>query len=441
MSGVNDRQGTDGAPAGLPPVAANPRWVGCRCELCGREYDTAYDGFVCGDCGVDGILDVTYDPAPEAADRVRASGGDLARGLWRFAPLLPVEPAAIHPAWAVGGTAPMAAPRLAARLGLRSLIIKDDTGLPSASLKDRAAAVALARAGQLGLDHLACASTGNAAASLAVLAARGGFRCTIFVPAAAPRGKLAQLLVHGARVIRVDGTYDQAFDLSLVEIERSHWYSRNCAHNPLLVEGKKTAALELAWDLTCGFTDSAALPDVVLVPVGDGCIVSSTAKAFLEMRTLGLIDRVPRVIGVQAAGAAPLAAAWARCGGGQAAMSGARVRAAVGPVDAKTIADSISVGVPRNRLKAWRYVAATGGAFIAVPDAVILETILDLGRHAGLFAEPSGAAGLAGAASARERGLIGPKDHVAVLVTGHGLKDPGAALAACALPDPVPPLR
>ena len=178
-----------------------------------------------------------------------------ARGLWRFAPLLPVVPAAIHAAWAVGGTAPLSAPRLAADLGLFSLVIKDDTSLPSASLKDRAAAVALARARQLGLDHLACASTGNAAASLAVLASRGGFRSTIFVPAAAPRGKLAQLLLHGARVIRVDGTYDQAFELSLVEIAKNNWYSRNCAHNPLLVEGKKTAALELAWDLTRGFTD------------------------------------------------------------------------------------------------------------------------------------------------------------------------------------------
>lgn len=299
--------------------------------------------------------------------------------------------------------------------------------------------MALARAHMLGRDHLACASTGNAAASLAVLASRGGFRSTIFVPAAAPRGKLAQLLLHGAHVIRVDGTYDQAFELSLVAIAKNNWYSRNCGHNPLLVEGKKTAALELAWDLTRGFTSCADLPDVVLVPVGDGCIVSSTAKAFIELHALGLVDRVPRVIGVQAAGASPLAAAWARCGGGQTAMTGPAIRDAITPVVPDTIADSISVGVPRNRVKAWRYVAATGGAFIATPDAAIIRTIVDLASRAGVFAEPSGAAGMAGALVAREMGLIGDRDRVAVLVTGHGLKDPGAALGACAMPEPVAP--
>jgi threonine synthase len=425
----------------LPPVAGNPRWTGCRCVVCGRGYDTGYEGFVCAACGVDGILDAEYDFAPDTAARVREGGGDTARGLWRFSPLLPVVPAAVHPAWAVGGTAPLPAPRLAAHLGLASLVIKDDTGLPSASLKDRAAAVAMARARQLGLAHLACASTGNAAASLAVLASRGGFSCTIFVPAAAPRGKLAQLLLHGATVIRVDGSYDQAFELSLGEIGRHHWYSRNCAHNPLLVEGKKTAALELAWDLTRGFTaGSSELPDVVFVPVGDGCIISSTAKAFLELRALGLTDRVPRVIGVQAAGAAPLARAWAAAGGRQAAMNGAAILEAVVPVDAKTIADSISVGIPRNRVKAWRTVAATGGAFLAAPDEAIITAIVDLAAKAGVFAEPSGATGLAGVLAALERGLVRPGERVAVLVTGHGLKDPGAALGACRMPEPIPPL-
>jgi threonine synthase len=425
----------------LPPVAGNPCWTGCRCVVCDRVYGTRYEGFTCADCGVDGILDAEYDHAPDTAVRVRAGGGNTALGLWRFGPLLPVMPAAIHPAWAVGGTAPLTAPRLAAHLGLASLVIKDDTCLPSASLKDRAAAVAMARARQLGLDHLACASTGNAAASLAVLASRGGFSCTIFVPAAAPRGKLAQLLLHGARVIRVDGTYDQAFGMSLGEIERHRWYSRNCAHNPLLVEGKKTAALELAWDLTNGFAaGSDALPDVVFVPVGDGCIVSSTAKAFLELRALGLTDRVPRVIGVQAAGAAPLARAWIAAGGDQAAMSGAAILAAITPVEARTIADSISVGIPRNRVKAWTYVAATGGAFLAVTDEAIITTIVDLAAKAGVFAEPSGATGMAGVRAALDQGLVRPGERVAVLVTGHGLKDPGAALGACRMPEPVPPL-
>jgi len=422
----------------LPAVSANSRWLGCRCVVCGRDYPTDYDGFVCAECGVDGILDAVYDYAA-----IKAAGSIIdpgLKGLWRFAPLLPVRPAGDHSAWTVGETPVHRPGRLAEHLGLRCLVLKDDTCLPSASLKDRASAVAMARARQLGIGHLACASTGNAAASLAVLAARAGMTCTIFVPASAPRAKLAQLLLHGADLIPVDGTYDQAFDLSIAEMTRHRWYSRNCAHNPLLVEGKKTVALELAATLTDGFAGSGRdLPDAVLVPVGDGCIISSVAKAFAELRELGLIEKTPRVIGVQAAGAAPLARAWDAVGNGRREMSGPGILAAVTPVKVSTCADSIGVGIPRNRVKAWRNVAATGGAFLAVPDEAILEAIGLLARLAGVFAEPSGAAGLAGVLTALDRGLITRSDQIAVLVTGHGLKDPGAGLGNLALPRAVTP--
>jgi len=417
-----------GPPDNLPTVANNPYWVGFRCVVCDREYDPGYDGFVCGDCGVDGILDVVYDYGAIAASGQVVEDG--LGGLWSFAPLLPVKPSADHSAWSLGNTPTHDAPRLARHLGLQSLVLKDDTCLPSASLKDRASAVAVARARQLGIDHLACASTGNAAASLAVLTARAGMTCTIFVPAATPRAKLAQLILHGADVIQVDGTYDQAFDLSLAEMARHNWYSRNCAHNPLLVEGKKTAALEMAFSLSDGFSGSHLdLPDAVLVPVGDGCIISSVAKAFFELREVGLTEKIPRVIGVQAAGASPLAQAWAAVGQSPREMSGPAILAAIHPVNATTLADSISVGIPRNRVKAWRNVAAAGGSFISVEDETIVEAIGFLARLAGVFAEPSGAAGLAGVLTALDQGLITSQDNVAVLVTGHGLKDPGAGLA------------
>lgn len=419
----------------LPPVASNPRWRGLVCVLCGRHHGVDHDGFVCASCGDEGILDVLFDGP---AERPR-SGTRATTSLWRFASLLPVAPTGEHAAWSVGGTPLHDAPRLARHLGLSGLRLKDDTGLPSASLKDRAAAVAIARARQLGIGHLACASTGNAAASLAVLSARAGMGCTIYVPASAPAAKLAQLLVHGAQVIRVDGSYDQAFELSLREIARHRWYSRNCAHNPLLVEGKKTCALEIAATLTDDFTAGcAALPDAVFVPTGDGCIVASTAKAFLELRDLGWTDRVPRVYGVQAENAAPLAAAWRAAGPDAATWDGPAVMAAVKPVVARTLADSICVGVPRNRIKAWRKVAATGGAFLAVPDEAIVEAIGLLASRAGVFAEPSGAAGLAGLVAARDAGLVASSEAVAVLVTGHGLKDPGSVLDGHSLPKPVP---
>ncbi|MEN8007065.1 MAG: threonine synthase [Candidatus Krumholzibacteriota bacterium] len=423
----------------LPAVACNPHWIGYRCVVCDREYEAGYDGFVCADCGVDGILDVVYDySAIRNAGPVTDPG---LGGLWGFAPLLPVRPQADHHAWNLGRTPAHRADRLAAHLGLHSLVLKDDTCLPSASLKDRAAAVAIARARQLGIDHLACASTGNAATSLAVLAARAGMTSTIFVPASAPRAKLAQLVLHGATVIPVDGSYDQAFDLSLKEITKYGWYSRNCAHNPLLVEGKKTAALELAWSLTGGFTgNDRDLPDAVMVPVGDGCIISSVCKAFRELHEVGMIGKIPRVIGVQAAGASPLARAWAAAGKSPAELSGPEILTAVRPVVAQTIADSIQVGTPRNRVKAWKNITACGGAFLAVEDESIVEAISMLARLAGIFAEPSGAAGLAGIITALDQGLVNNKENIAVLVTGHGLKDPGAGLTGMTMPDPVPPL-
>jgi len=427
----------------LPAVHLNPRFSGYRCVICSTEQSRDFAAYVCPDCGVDGILDVVYDLTDLQAT---GSAGEYfsdesAGGLWRFAAVMPVQPEAAHSAWTLGNTPLHQAPHLAKHLGQGHLWLKDDTGLPSASLKDRAAAVAIAHARFLGVNHLACASTGNAAASLAVLAARAGFRSTIFVPAAAPAAKLAQLLLHGATVIPVDGTYDQAFDLSLAEIGRHHWYSRNCAHNPLLVEGKKTVAWEMGFELTAGFTGSAVdWPDAVLVPVGDGCIISAVAKGFTEMHNLGLTPPTPRIIGVQAEGASPLAQAWAAVGTGQAALSGPEIRAAIAPTTCQTIADSISVGIPRNRIKAWRKVAATGGGFLAVPDTAIIQAIGLLAGKAGVFAEPSGAAGLAGLLVARDLGWVREDEKVAVLVTGHGLKDPSAGLSQVSLPAAVPAL-
>ena len=418
----------------LPSVKPNPAFQGYRCVLCGAEYPADAEIFVCPVCGIDGILDPVVD-----LKAVTPQFGDRA-DMWDFQPLLPVIPRGPHPAWSLGGTPAQPAPRLATHLGVARLTLKNDTALPSASLKDRAAAVAIAHAHMRGFDHLACASTGNAAASLAVLAARAGFSASIFVPATAPRAKLAQLLLHGADVVTVDGTYDQAFDLSLVRMDEHGWYSRNCAHNPLLVEGKKTAVLELMRDLTDGFTNGDGVPDVVFVPVGDGCIVSSTAKGLLELHGLGLIHKLPRVIGVQADGASPLARAWAQAKD-PTSLDGPAINRAITPMVPQTLADSISVGIPRNRIKAWQYVARTGGGFLSVPDTEILTAIRELCAHAGVFAEPSGAAGLAGIRRALADGLVTAADQVAVMVTGHGLKDPEAALSGLEIPVPIAPLN
>jgi threonine synthase len=432
----------------LLAVTTNPHWTGYRCVVCGVEYPRDWSRYVCDRCGIDGILDVQYDyasiqaglddrePFPEFKSDPACSepvAGETGTDLWRYATLLPLRPVAASEAWSLGGTPLQAPVRLREQLDLPQLFLKDDTSLPSASLKDRATAVAIADAVRLGRDHLACASTGNAAASLAVLAARAGLTCTIFVPAAAPRAKLAQLLLHGAQVIRVAGNYDQAFALSLRTIADHGWYSRNCAHNPLLVEGKKTAALEVARTLAW------RVPQAIFVPVGDGCIISSVAKAFTELRQIGLTDRIPRLYGVQATGAAPLARAWQKAGCQAGALEGKGILSLVEAITPRTLADSIAVGVPRNRVKAWQAVAASEGGFLTVTDEEITAAVALLARTAGLFAEPSGAAALAGLVQARRQGIIAGDESVVVLVTGHGLKDPGAALADLEIPEPVPP--
>jgi threonine synthase len=457
---------TPAAGGDLPAVGLNPHWTGLTCVLCGRRHEPQWRGFVCADCGAEGILDATYDYAAvarELADAVRGGGdpfpdrwgehrpeASAAHGpaalaahlrlgrsdLWRFAPLLPLAPAAPHEAWSLGDTPLHAPARLRRRLELPGLFLKDDTGLPSASLKDRAAAVAVADATRLSVTRVACASTGNAAASIAVLGARAGLACTIYVPAHAPAPKLAQLTLHGADVLRVDGTYDEAYERSLLALAEHGWYSRNCAHNPLLVEGKKTAALEVYRAL------GGRLPAAFFVPVGDGCIISATAKACLELKELGLVERVPRIWGVQATGAAPIAAAWQEAANGASGVeslarwSGRQILSAIGKVTPQTLADSIAVGVPRNRIKAWRRVAATGGGFLSVSDEEILAAVGLLAAEAGVWAEPSAAAGLAGCRLAAARGLVGKQEEIVVLVTGHGLKDPAAAMRLMASGDP-----
>jgi len=415
----------------LPNVVLNQHWTGFRCTVCDRAYPVEFDSMVCAECGVDGILDVVYDynAIGDTINREDPFPAGGTRDLWRFAPLLPMHPQKYHPAWSVGGT-PLHAPQeLRNKTDLPYLHLKDDTSLPSASLKDRASAMAIVDAVRRGISHIACASTGNAAASLSVLAARAGISCTIFVPANAPEAKLAQLLLHGADVIRVDGTYDDAFDLSIREINTHNWYSRNCAYNPLLVEGKKTAALEFILQL------GLKLPDVIFVPTGDGCIVSSIAKALRELFEICLIDKLPKVFGVQAEGASPLTTAWQNHAN-HSDMNGQEILKLIPSMTPDTLADSIAVGTPRNRIKAWKRVSATGGGFVSVSDNQILEAIHLLASKAGVFAEPSGAAGFAGVLKAREKGLITGEERIVVMVTGHGLKDPGAALSKVTVPDP-----
>lgn len=379
--------------------------LGYRCFGCGREQDFK-DLYDCPSCGSN--LDVVYDYALLRKTVTRQSlEADRKRSLWRYAPLLPLAPALPHLLPHVGWTPLYSARRLGRRLGLPRVYIKDDSRNPSASLKDRASAVALMRAQALGRKVVAAASTGNIAASTACLAAGTGLETVVFVPKSTPESKLAQAVAHGARVLAVPGAYDDAFALCAKACDELGWFNRSTGLNPVTREGKKTAAYEV-----CEQLDMQA-PDVVFCPVGDGNTLSALWKGFRDLHALDLIDRVPKLVAVQAEGADSVVRAFTGDG-------------VIHPRPGRTRADSIAVKWPKDGEAAVAALRQSIGDAVTVTDDEIAEAQLALAREEGIFAEPAGAAGLAGLLKSK----VEETDRVVVLVTGSGLKDPAALRGA-----------
>ncbi len=347
--------------------------------------------------------------------------------LWRYLPLLPVdEPAGDStPLHAAGWTPVFALPRLAEKLNLKHLWLKDESRNPTASFKDRASAVVVTRARELKSEIVVTASTGNAGAALAGMSAAVGQKAVIFAPKSAPPAKVAQLLVFGAKVILVDGTYDDAFDLTVKAADEFGWYCRNTGYNPFTIEGKKTAAFEIwewwlqahrDWHKKDSPLDNHP-PLTIFVSVGDGNIISGIHKGFKDLLALGWIPNMPRIIGVQAEGSAAIANAF-----------NANTET-ITPVSATTLADSISVDLPRDGVRAVRAAKETGGTYITVTDDEIIKSIAELGKM-GIFPEPAGATAYAGLVKATSLGVVGSDDPILVMNTGSGLKDVKAAMQA-----------
>ncbi|MCX7717802.1 MAG: threonine synthase [Candidatus Sumerlaeaceae bacterium] len=394
---------------------------GLVCVNCGAKYPDG-TALTCPRCGIDeGILDVEFDVQAARQTLTRQALALREPAQWRYRELLPVASGAHPTPPQIGWTPILEAPRLAQALGIRRLRLKDDGRSASGSFKDRPSAVAVTRAMAEGYREVACASTGNAASSLAHCAAVAGLRANIFVPARVPQGKLAQLLAYGARVFKVEGTYDEAWRLCMAACERFGWYNRNCAVNPYLVEGKKTGGLEIAEQCA----DDP--PDWISVSVGDGCSIAGVWKGIREMREVGITDWTARMLGVQAHGVAPIAAAF---------TTGRLDRSKTG---GDTYADSINCPVPRNWRKAVNAVRESGGRFVTVTDEEIREAVRQTGRLSGVFAEPAAATAVAGVAAARRAGVIGADSSVVVVISGNGLKDLAGALSAIGEPFTVPP--
>ncbi|MBI1765389.1 MAG: threonine synthase [Acidobacteria bacterium] len=376
---------------------------GFQCLECARSFTASEVEYVCPHCG--GNLDVRYDYERIAGQFSKAAlAADRNFTMWRYRALLPMVDSAPVPPLAVGWTPLYDAPQLAAEFGIRQLLVKDDGRNPTASFKDRPSALAVVKAQEAGATVATTASSGNAGAALAGMCASVGMKSVIFVPATTPAAKVAQLQIYGATVVLVEGSYEQACELCLAASERFGWYQRTTGYNPYTAEGKKTAAFEIAEQMNW------QIPDRVVVGVGDGNIIGGLWKGFCDLRQLGWIEHLPKLTGVQAAGAAPLANA----------VNGDGV---IRPVAGHTVADGINVGDPRDGTRALRAMRDSGGGAVAVSDEEIIAAIPRLARATGVFAEPGGAAAVAGFVKLRESGVIQSNESVALVITGSGLKD------------------
>ncbi len=389
-----------------------------RCSVCNHIWQPDEVTYTCPHDG--GNLDTILDFEGVSQEQILNSSD---RSVWRYTPLLPVSDPGFErtPLHRVGYTPVYEPERLRDQLGLSRLYVKDESPNPSASFKDRASAIVVARAIETDVQTIVAASTGNAGAAMACMAAAVGMPAVILAPRTAPPAKVAQLLVFGAKVILVDGSYDQAFDLSIEASHEFGWYNRNTGFNPFTVEGKKTAAFEIWEQVLLHLPQKERLN--VFVSVGDGNILSGIYKGFSDLMTLGWLEQMPRIIGVQAEGSAAVANAY---------FAGVDY---ITPVSSNTLADSVSVDLPRDGLRALRSVRASGGYMLTVTDPEILAAIPALG-NSGIFVEPAASVAYAGLIKAVGIGQLEPSEPVLVLSTGSGLKDVRAATQSVA-PAPI----
>ncbi|MBD3224207.1 MAG: threonine synthase [Caldithrix sp.] len=385
-----------------------------RCTQCGRHFERDAVTYLCPHCSIAyqagqtlcGVLQAEFD-----YDYIRRYFNPAAPD-WQ---LFSAVEASFSPSLPVGQTPYFQAYQLESLSGLSNIYLKNDGLNPSGSLKDRASYLVVAEAKRKDIDTVVTASTGNAASALAAVCASCGMKAVIFAPASAPKAKLLQILLYGGQLITVDGSYDDAFSLSLAYSQRNNVLNRNTAYHPLTIEGKKSAALEILTQ------NGMHPPQAVIVPVGDGVIISGMYKGFYDLMDSGITDRLPRLIGVQAEKSAAIHR-YLQTGCFSALKT------------AQTIADSISVAVPSNAYMARQAILQSGGFTLTVSDEDIMQAQQLLAANSGIFAEPAAAATLAGLLKDDCRNELNSKGSIVLLITGHGLKDIATPLEQMRIP-------
>lgn len=388
-------------------------WTGSESIISHQVYPTDKYQYNAEDEGPQALLSTKYDMAALS----KSLPGSLlppTSGMFRYMPFLPLNPSSKIPSVIVGGTPLIPVQKELSPFNF-SLWIKDEGRNPTASLKDRASALVCAKAAELGMDTITTASSGNAAAATSAMACNLGLKCVIFVPEAAPPAKVLQNRLFGAKVFLVEGPYDNAVAACMEASKKFGWYNRSTGFNQFTIDGKKTVSFEICEQFATlqGQDGKFLAPDVVAVAVGDGNIVSAVHKGLKELHEAGLIDKVPRILGVQAEGSNPIYKCWK--------ANGDELK--VESVETNTCADSIACGTPNDPIRAVRAARETGGAYVQVSEEAILTSIREMARASGVFAEPAAATTWAGLVEAQKQGLIKEGEKVVMISTGNGLKD------------------
>jgi threonine synthase len=381
-----------------------------ECIRCGSKYPIDEITYFCKKCG--DLLEIKYDYGELARTLRKSEWKKTPLSVWRYKDFMPINDFSKIVSLNEGGTGLHPCPRLGKQLGTRHLYVKNEGENPTGSFKDRGMTVGVTKAVELGVKSVICASTGNTSASLAAYAAKAGLQCTVLIPSGKiAYGKLAQGMIYGAQVIKVRGNFDQALEmvLKLSEKHRSIYLLNSI--NPFRIEGQKSLAYELCDQL------NQEAPGRVIVPVGNAGNISAIWKGFMEYHKLGFIKELPRMTGIQAVGAAPIA---------RAIKSGSDEIVPVGKPE--TIATAIRIGAPVSWKKAVNAIRDSHGTAETVTDAEILDAQKMLARLEGLFVEPASASSIAGLKKLVENGEIGKDERVVCVTTGHGLKDPDVAV-------------
>lgn len=378
-----------------------------QCIDCGKQYDSTETIYLCPTCSKEnndsnppkGVLRIVYNFIEILKNNLLFK--DLKRN--NFLKLLPIEKIESLPKLKVGNTPFYEFNELDQVKLPFKIFFKDDSQNPTFSFKDRASAVVSAYAKEKGYETIVAASTGNAGSSLAGMCASQNQKAIIMVPESAPLAKLTQIIMYGATIVPVKGTYDDAFDLSIKATEKFGWYNRNTAFNPFTIEGKKTVSFEIFDQL------NETLPDRIFVPVGDGVIISGVYKGFEDLLNLKFIDKIPTIVAVQSEGSDNLI------------RNLNSKNFEIKP--SKTIADSISVDIPRNFNLAKQFIQKYNGEYLTVSDDAIINASAVLSRNTGIFAEPAATTAFAGLLSYYQQNKLNKDSKNVVLLTGSGLKD------------------